>query len=581
VAGEPGKSLRVSLKGSKPLVWMDGDTGAKGGGLDLWMACRCVPLTTAMAEAMAFIGLRDVGQPVALRPKVWPTPRPRVLAPDDRVIAWFAARGILTTTVKRWRVRGQERGDVVFAAIPSLTRDGRLENVKYRNLADKKDMRQETGCAPALVGKHLLDANALTLVITEGECDAMVLDQNGIAAVSVPMGAGNHEWIAHDWVLLEQLSDIVLCFDDDDAGRRGAAEAARRLGIERCRLMRVGAKDANDWLRAGATREQFLAAVAQAKPIDPAELHSMGEYAQRMKEYFYPGPDAPVAPLLQIDSDFEWYQIRAGAVTLWTGINGHGKSLLLSQVLLGQMRQEQTVCVFSGEMLLEDLLARTLRQAGGTAKPAPDYIEAMCDYYGQRLYVYESADGSTSAPLDHILAVFTHAARRYGVNQFVLDSLMKTDVREDGPGALTAQKEAMNKIVDFAHRHRCHVHVVAHPRKDRDESTAPGKMDVAGSSKLVDQVDGVFSVWKKDDRKALAEPDRPHGSLELLKQRDAGKPQNMHVPLYFDAATLQYRTTRYARAPQRYVDFFGEPVAPSTHLTDPEAPDEIPEDERF
>ena len=38
-----------------------------------------------------------------------------------------------------------------------------------------------------------------------------------------------------------------------------------------------------------------------------------------------------------------------GELTVWTGYNGHGKSLLLSQVLLGLMQQDQRVVVFENQ----------------------------------------------------------------------------------------------------------------------------------------------------------------------------------------------------------------------------------------
>lgn len=578
-----GQSLRISLK-TKPLVWIDHATGQGGGGLDLWMAVRCVTLPEALAEVKQFLAIRDEPGVRMLRAKTYRKPTPKVTRTDNSVVAWFAARGIVSETVRRWRVRTQyhlSADMVLFAAIPAIGLDRKtVENVKYRNLRDKHDMRQEPGCAPALVGKHLLTGNETTITITEGECDAMVLDQMGIRALSMPNGANSHEWIAYEWPLLEQFTDIVLAYDDDEAGHKGMVTAVARLGLERCRVMRYSdCKDANDWLRAGATRDDFLAAHAKAKSIDPVQLHSIAEYAERMRAYMNPDPNAPTAPLLQIDVDLDWYEIRPGEVTLWTGINGHGKSLLLSQFCLGQMRQGQSLCVYSGEMRMEGLLARMLRQASGLAHLTDAYIDAICAHYGEQFFVYESATGGTSAPLDDILAVFTYAARRYGINQFTIDSLMKTDVPEDGPRSLTAQKEAMNKIVDFAHRHNCHVHVVAHPRKDRDETNPPGKMDVSGSGKIVDQVDGVFSVWKKDDRKVEAEPDKPHGRLELLKQRDAGKPQNREVALWFDNVSLQYRTTRKLYRPQRYVEFDGAPVFV---MQEPEEiDDEVPEEDRF
>lgn len=132
---------------------------------------------------------------------------------------------------------------------PFLLANGDLVNVKYRNIEDKKDQRQEKDAAPCLMGWHLINPNARQVIICEGEIDAMSIHQCGLPALSVNQGAGNHQWIETDWNRLDQFDDILVCFDNDEPGDKGAEEVIRRLGIERCRRMRVGAKDANQWLQ--------------------------------------------------------------------------------------------------------------------------------------------------------------------------------------------------------------------------------------------------------------------------------------------------------------------------------------------
>jgi hypothetical protein len=105
-------------------------------------------------------------------------------------------------------------------------------------------------------------------------------------------------------------------------------------------------------------------------------------------------------------------------------------------------------------------------------------------------------------------------------------------------------------------------------------------MDVAGSSKIVDQVDNLLSVWRKPPELAEKEPDKPSSMLLLFKQRDAGKPQYMKVSLWLDLPSLQFRTSHKLYRPQRYVEFDGAPVYAAQ--PEPEAiDDEIPEEDRF
>jgi len=469
---------------------------------------------------------------------------------------WLNGRGLTDKTIEAFRIAEQSRGTEAFAVFPYL-RDDELVNVKYRNTSDKKDMRQEKGAEPCLFGWHLIDPKARTVAITEGEIDAMTLHQVGIPALSVNQGAGNHQWVESDWQRLDRFSDILVCFDCDEAGDKGAREVIQRLGPERCRrmLMPAGIKDANEYLQQGGDGADFDALARDAKPMDPDELRCISDFVGEVKASFYPAEGTARDPYLTLDVYFDWFQFRGGEVTLWTGINGHGKSLLLSQVELGLMKQGCRFAVFSGEMAPMRQLKRMVKQASGIDRPTPGYIDAIGEWLRGQCWVFNQVG---TAKLDRLIEVFTYAHRRYGITHFVIDSLMTTDVPDDGPRANTEQKLAIAKLCGFAKQFNVHVHLVAHPRKGRDELSGPNKMDVAGSGHLTNGVDNIFAVWKAP--KDQAQPDdtgSKDAQLELMKQRDDGV-QNFKLALWFHAPSMQFRST-YRRYPLSYVEFSQEP----------------------
>ena len=430
-----------------------------------------------------------------------------------------------------------------------------MANAKYRNADEKRDMRQEGGAEPCLFGWHLIDPNARTVAIAEGEIDAMTLHQCGIPALSVNAGAGNHQWIENDWDRLERFSEILICFDADEAGQKGAAEVMHRLGNERCKLVKFPAKDANEYLLTGADGSDFWECIKTAKPQDPEELRQAADFMDRVKALFYPAHGDEQDPVLRLDRDCDWFNFRPGEVTVWTGYNGHGKSLFLSQVLLGLMQQGERAVVFSGEMTPERQLKRMAKQAAGLDRPTMQYIDAIGAWLTDKLWLFNVVG---SASIERLLAVFLYASKRYGARHFVIDSLMMTDVPEDGSGAMTAQKEAMRKLCDFARRNGLHVHLVAHPRKGADESKGPGKLDVAGSSKITDAADNVFTVWsaRKDEAADDYDADKPDAKVELQKQRN-GDFQHFTLHLWFNKAAQQF-CTYSARRPISYVQFLRE-----------------------
>jgi twinkle protein len=547
-SGEPGGSLSVRLTGAKAGVWKDFDRGESGDLLDLWAACRGLSVAEAIAEAKGYLGIRDV------RPereaKTFKRPeKPKCQTPKSRVREWLHSRGIEDRTIEAFKVGEQQRDGKAYAVLPYL-RDGELVNVKYRNADDKKDMRQEGGAEPCLFGWHLIEPKARTVAICEGEIDAMTLWQAGIPALSVNAGAGNHQWLENDWDRLERFSDILVAFDADDAGQKGAKEVIRRLGVARCRKLVFPAKDANDWLMQGASGEDFMAAARDAKPEDPEELRSASDFMANVKALFYPERGASGDPVLRLDKDLDWFEFRQGELTVWTGYNGHGKSLLLSQVLLGMAQQGERVCVFSGEMIPARQVKRMAKQASGADRPTAPYLDAIGEWLRGRIWIFDMVGSATIARL---LEVFEYANKRYGIRQFVIDSLMMTDVPEDGPGSMSAQKDAVQKLANFARRNGCHLHLVAHPRKGKDETAGPGKLDVAGSSKITDGADNVFTVWSARRDEAAPPTDEPDAKLELQKQRN-GEVQHFKLMLWFVKSAQQYATTS-KRLPIRYVEF--------------------------
>lgn len=549
ISGDEGQSLSVRLTGAKRGTWKDFNVGHGGDLLDLWAQCRALSIGEAMREVKAFLNIRDE-MPRRDTPAYKRPDKPKCTSPKASVRDWLASRGLTDDTIAAFRIAEQIRGGKAYAVFPYL-RDGELINAKYRNVADKRDMRQEAGAEPCLFGWHLIDPKARAVCITEGEIDAMTLHQMGFAALSVNAGAGNHQWIENDWERLQRFSEIVLCYDTDEAGEKGVKEVANRLGIERCRVARFDAKDANEALLNGEVREHFEHCIRAAVALDPEELRPMSDFMGEVKALFYPAGGMIHNPVLSFcGQEFDWFEFRPGELTVWTGYNGHGKSLMLNQVLLGIMKQGERVCVFSGEMTPAQQGRRTVKQASGVDRASPEYIDAIGDWLRDRMWLFALVGNAT---MDRLLEVFRYGNRRYGIRHFVVDSLMMTDVPEDGPGAFSAQKDAMRKLRAFATSCNAHVHLVAHPRKSQDESRPPGKLDVSGSGKLTDAADNVFSVWSARKEEGDPDVDKPDALLELHKNRN-GDVQHKKLWLYFNRAAMQFSANSRRQAHQ-YVHY--------------------------
>lgn len=540
VGGGAGQSLGVRVSGTKAGVWSDFASGEGGDLLDLWMAVRSCGLPEAMAEAADFLGVKDLSAKLPQKVTYKPSHRPECSRPSGRVIQWLHDRGINDAAIKAYSVVASKDDKVSgmkddqYVIFPFM-RDGKLINFKARNIDNKKDQRISGGAEPLLFGWQAIPENARSVCICEGEPDALVLWQYGIPALSVQSGVSNLSWLDTDYANLERFSEIFLCLDGDEAGKEGSAKLVERLGRERCKVVNLPHKDANDCLKAGVSAEEIRECFANAKTQDPEVLRSAGYYLDDVISEFYPSEDSQTGVFLPWIKTMQLVRLRYDEMSVWTGINGHGKSMVLSQVMASAMHQGERVCIASFEMRPKKTLWRMARQLSGSSSPSREVITRYVDWLDSRLWMFDFVGTSE---VDFVLDVFKYARRRYGVRHFVIDSFLKLNVKEEND----SQRVAISKIADFKNEYGCHVHLVCHSRKGRDESEAPGKLDVRGAGAITDMADNVFSVWRnKQKEKGECGPEDPDAAINCDKQRN-GDWEGV-IPLWYDPSSMQYMET--------------------------------------
>lgn len=550
VDGEAGKSLKVRISGAKAGVWKDfaGDNG--GDLLDLWAAVRSVSFAEAFKEAREYLGITPP-QFVAPRRSYARPERPPATRPVGRVLAYLTQeRKLSEATLAAFKVAATKEDDAIV--FPFL-RDDELVNVKHLGLArdgGKKVIRQAKGAEPCLFGWHALPDSARYVAICEGEIDAMSLHQYGIPALSVNQGAGNHQWIDSDFDRLDRFVEIAVWFDADEPGRKGAREVVQRLGIERCRIVTTpaGLKDPNECLQQGIGRENMLEALRSGERIAPEELKTPAAYTDAVLGMFFDQDPKTTGTALPWPFWAEKVRLRESELSVWTGINGHGKSDLLGHVILDAIRQGERVCIFSGEMRPAKVLYRLTLQSCAIEKPTERFIRAAHAWLEGAMWIY---DRLGSANQDALMEAFRYAAKRYRVTHFVVDSLMKCGLDEDD---YNAQKAFIERLCDFKNEFACHVHLVAHPRKRESEDQAPGKLDIKGASAISDLADNVFTVWRNKRKERADEPNAedPDAVLYCNKQRDGGYEGALR--LWFDPVSHQF-LGRHDWKPRTLFDF--------------------------
>jgi len=292
----------------------------------------------------------------------------------------------------------------------------------------------------------------------------------------------------------------------------------------------------------------YLRETEAATKVKPASMW-VNELVHRLRN-----PDLSRKIYLPWDKTRESFQLRDGEVTMWAGQNGHGKSMVTSQVALSLMGQGERVCIASFEMKPTTTLARMARMFAGTNPYAPEYqsesgIGLLADLYGEfgewtndKLWLY---DQQGTVESNQVISVARYCAKKLGVKHVVIDSLMKCSRGEDD---YNAQKDFVDDLTALARDNQIHVHLIHHMKKPAGgEYQVCGKYDAKGSGAISDLVDNFFVVHrnkeKSDDIAAKGQGslkrDDPDGYLICRKQRNGE--DEPKFSLWFDRDSQQFK----------------------------------------
>lgn len=162
---------------------------------------------------------------------------------------WLLRRGITHEVIRMFGIRWGEHpqlGGCIF--IPVFREDGAVAFNKYRrNPLDETKPKYiyDKGGKTTLYGWHLAKKEK-RILITEGEMDALVAWSANIPAVSSTGGAMSFQ---DEWAELLKDKEVVICYDNDDAGAKGAVRTLSKIPHAKVLLIpeEVGIKDLSDY----------------------------------------------------------------------------------------------------------------------------------------------------------------------------------------------------------------------------------------------------------------------------------------------------------------------------------------------
>jgi twinkle protein len=248
-------------------------------------------------------------------------------------------RRISLDTVKKYGVtveNAPNSREPIRQHYPYYDSSNHFIGTKVRSIADKRfstsgDMKHNT-----LFGQQLFKNEGRFVTVTEGELDALAAFEmlgSKYPVVSVSKGAAgavkdfkaNLEW-------LEGFENVVICFDNDSAGREAAEKCAQILSPNKARIVSLGAfKDASDYLVNNKVRD-FTSEWWEAKTYRMTGIVTLEDawedFVKRGTEEIIPFPESFGALNHMMNGG-----IAAGEITVLGALTSIGKTTMVNEIV--------------------------------------------------------------------------------------------------------------------------------------------------------------------------------------------------------------------------------------------------------
>lgn len=426
-------------------------------------------------------------------------------------------RGFTEETIKEFSLGLSPDGKI---ALP-IIKEKKLVNIKYRTIppADKFYMR-EKGCPSYLFNGDAIEKDKPILLV-EGEFDAIAAKQMGFKAVSGITGAQG--LVEEEMKQLDKAKKVVVVYDSDEAGQKGAKSVIDRIGIERCINVVLPVKDMNEFMLKFKP-ESLKKLIDEADKQKPETVYSFSELLSQVKDT---SNDKGLRLYYnQLDAGFSG--LGPGQLCVVAADTRVGKSTFVNNIASNMALDNIPVLVFS----LENQPTETVKRMTSIIMDKPwnqlnevDKKDAGELYEGLPMYFYFAGERDTDISVVREVAI--QAKKYYGIRAIFIDHLHFFNRNVNNQTGELSQ--IVLQIKRLAVALQVPVILVSHiSRKDR-EGRIPNIHDLKGSSSIEQDADQVLVLWRN-----LDPVDKPDDITDLEVMDYARKQSEMLVRIHKD-----------------------------------------------
>ena len=409
-------------------------------------------------------------------------------------IASISNRRVSRDTCAKYGVRVQtgQDGSITHHYYPYYNTDtGEATAVKKRICATKDFPWSGDRTNIGLFGQKQCRGKGKFITIVEGELDCLAVSEmfdRKWDVVSLRDGAQSAERSVKDSLeFLEGYDNIVLCFDNDEEGRKAVDAVKDIFTPNKVKIVSLpeGFKDAGAMLEAGKVA-QFTKSWWDAKPYQPAGLVMVSDTWDALLEY----RDTPSVPYPWQGLNEILQGMRTKEVVVWAADTGIGKSQTMREIQSHIISQtnDRVGCLMLEESIAKTTLGWCSFMAG---RPLHKELGSIPDEE-LRKYWEQATQGDRFVLLDHngwnndfdiLKSRVRYMAKSLDCRWIVLDHLHYALSSVQGAsGDWAGIDELVTEIVSLALECDIGIHLVSHTSGDRSLRGSKG------ISKLADAV---------------------------------------------------------------------------------------------
>lgn len=451
------------------------------------------------------------------------------VVPESKCMDYLTQdRGLSRLTLSDFNIRQEkqyipkEGAEVDCIQFPYF-KNGIVVNIKYRSLGKGFRMVSNAELTMFNIDCINLEETKESVIITEGEIDAMSFYEAGFDnVISVPNGASkgnnNLQYIDSSALHLEKVEKFYLALDKDEAGTQLENEISRRLGKDKCWIVDFpdGCKDANQVLLEHGYKA-LQEAIKNARPMPIEGVVKANDCRESVYELYRNGVDR--GDMLDVQGFDDLLSFKTSMLYIITGIPTHGKSSVCNWMeCLLAARSGWKFAIFSPEHYPLDYLiyryAEILIGKGffHNAERRMDEHELglALDFINEHFFFIRPTEGMYT--MAELLEIAKSLVLRHGVKGFTIDPW--NTIKHDYNSGLTETQYievALNELTIFKQVHDVGVFLVAHPRKMgkiKDVShpmhglhEIPTLYDISGSKSFYDKADVGITVYRNFNTK--------------------------------------------------------------------------------